>query len=68
MNNDWVSPKLHLLPKIPSDGLLLVSKLPVSVGSIVERGGVTGGTQKGSGGDLEPSGSEIKSVHCLENT
>ena len=55
--------KLPFLPKIPSDGLLVVSEFPVSVDGIVETGGGSGGAQKGSGGDLEPRGSEIKSAH-----
>lgn len=42
-----------------SDGLLVESKLPVSVGGNVDRGGIETGAQEVSGGDLEPSGSEI---------
>lgn len=60
--------KLPLLPKTPSDGLLLVSEPPMSVGSIVERGGTRVGTQAGSGGVLEPSSSEIKSIRCFNTT
>lgn len=55
--------KLPLLPKMSSDGLLLVNKFPVSVDGVVERVGIMGGAQEGWGGDLKPRGSEIKSAH-----
>ena len=38
--------KLPLLPKIPSDGLLVVNKFPVSA-DVVVTVGVRGGAQKG---------------------
>lgn len=44
---------------MPSDGLLVVSGLPGSVGGTVDRGVIETGAQKSSGGDLSPSGSEI---------
>ena len=55
--------KLPFLPEIPSEGLAVVSKFPLSVDDIVKAGGGSGGAQKGTGGDLEPRGSEIKSAH-----
>lgn len=39
--------KLPFLPKMSSDGLLLVNKFPVSVDGVVERVGIMGGAQEG---------------------